>query len=350
MRNEKIKSLCYLALAALLFISSFAVAKYSSVRQVTNSLNLNITAKKSSEYMLKPGQEILQILTTDPRVNNVSYNYIEFCGISDVPWDAVATNIPVDVGDLGRIKLYYKYGDAGRNVLYFATDVPSETIIFNKESDNMFNNYNLLGWKILEINSTRAINIDTSLVETTENMFANCYSMKENDIVKYFDTSSVTNMSGMFYNCYALENLNLTNFDTSSVTDMSRMFESCRALADIDLSSFDTSHVKSLNSTFRDCTRLTTLDLSSFDTSALNHFGTDVSTSYMCYGCVSLRTIYASDAFNIEKMRDLYSSFMFFNCVSLVGGQGTTYDWLAIGKTRAHIDGINGPGYFTRKT
>lgn len=317
MRKEKKKPLLYLALFALLFASSFVVAKYFSVRQVTNSLNLNITAKKSSEYMLKPGQEILEILTTDPRVNNVSYNYIEFCGISDVPWDAVATNIPVDVGDLGRIKLYYKYGDAGRNVLYFATDVPSETIIFNKESDNMFNNYNLLGWKILEVNSTRAINIDTSLVETTENMFANCYSMKENDIVKYFDTSSVTNMSGMFYNCYALENLNLTNFDTSSVTDMSGMFESCRALADIDLSSFDTSQV--------------------------------VDMSRMFYGCDYLSKIYASDLFQVGS--SVTSTNMFLYCITLVGGNGTVYDNVHFDGQYARIDGgTSKPGYFTRKT
>ena len=41
---------------------------------------------------------------------------------------------------------------------------------------------------------------------------------------------------------------------------------------------------------------------------------------------------------------------MFYNCTSLVGGQGTTYDANHIDKTYAHIDGgPSNPGYFTEK-
>ena len=39
---------------------------------------------------------------------------------------------------------------------------------------------------------------------------------------------------------------------------------------------------------------------------------------------------------------------MFYGCVSLIGGAGTTYDPTFIDSTAARIDGgINSPGYFT---
>ena len=42
---------------------------------------------------------------------------------------------------------------------------------------------------------------------------------------------------------------------------------------------------------------------------------------------------------------------MFYNCTSLVGGQGTTYDYIHYNKDYAHLDGgTNNPGYFTAAT
>ena len=65
----------------------------------------------------------------------------------------------------------------------------------------------------------------------------------------------------------------------------------------------------------------------------------------MFKNCTSLTTIYCSQTWDIALM-----NYMFSNCTSLKGGQGTTY--LASNptdKTYAHIDGEGGSGYFTYK-
>lgn len=107
----------------------------------------------------------------------------------------------------------------------------------------------------------------------------------------------------------------LNKFDTSKVTDMSAMF-------------FDSA--------------ATSLDLSSFDTSKVT------STTEMFTYSTNLKTIYASDKFNINGSAD--ADAIFSNCTSLVGGAGTVYDSTKIDKTYARIDGgSSNPGYFTKK-
>ena len=64
--------------------------------------------------------------------------------------------------------------------------------------------------------------------------------------------------------------------------------------------------------------------------------------------CSSLVTIYAGDAFVTTKVTD---SNVFTGCGKLVGGAGTTFSRLYIGKEYARIDGgTASPGYFTSKT
>jgi hypothetical protein len=69
----------------------------------------------------------------------------------------------------------------------------------------------------------------------------------------------------------------------------------------------------------------------------------------MFYGCTNLRTIYVGSGWSTAAVTS--SSDMFFNCTSLVGGQGTTYSSSnPTDKTYAHIDGgPSNPGYFTAK-
>jgi len=70
--------------------------------------------------------------------------------------------------------------------------------------------------------------------------------------------------------------------------------------------------------------------------------------SWMFYGCRSLTTIYAGSGWSTAAVTS--SANMFWNCTSLVGGQGTTYDASHIDKTYARIDGgPSNPGYFTEK-
>ena len=149
----------------------------------------------------------------------------------------------------------------------------------------------------------------------------------------------VTSMALMFYNSKA-SSIDLSNFDTSNVTNMNWMFASSQATT-LDLSNFDTSKVTHMYEMFAD-SQATTLDLSSFNTSSI----TDM--SYMFYRCKNLKTIYASNKFNIANVTD--SDSMFDSVYNLVGGSGTVYDHSKIDKTYAHIDGgTSNPGYFTLK-
>ena len=72
-------------------------------------------------------------------------------------------------------------------------------------------------------------------------------------------------------------------------------------------------------------------------------------TLAVSYGCTNLRTIYVGSGWSTAAVTS--SSDMFFNCTSLVGGQGTTYSSSnPTDKTYAHIDGgTSNPGYFTDK-
>ena len=160
--------------------------------------------------------------------------------------------------------------------------------------------------------------------------------------LSYLNTSEVTNMLQMFSGCRKLTTLDVSHFNTSKVTDMYCMFYSCSSLTSLDLSHFNTSNVDYMREMFSNCYNLTNLDLSNFNTSKVT------SMSYMFKGCTSLRTIYVGNEWSTAAVSGSYD--MFYNCTSLVGGKGTTYNSSnPKDKTYAHIDGgPSNPGYFTR--
>jgi surface protein len=108
--------------------------------------------------------------------------------------------------------------------------------------------------------------------------------------MSYLNTSEVTNMAYMFYGCTSLTSLDLSSFNTSQVTDMTQMFRTSS----------------------------------------------------------NLQTIYVGNGWSTGAVT--YSSNMFSNCTSLVGGKGTAYDANHVDAAYAHIDGgPSNPGYFTDK-
>ncbi len=181
----------------------------------------------------------------------------------------------------------------------------------------------------------------TSAVTDMRWMFEGCKGLTALDL-SGFGTSAVTTMYRMFYGCSGLTALDLSGFDTSAVWDMSYMFKGCSSLTALDLSGFDTSAVTYMWGMFYGCSSLTALDLSGFDTSAVMYM------LEMFSGCYTLHTIYASDRFSTDG--NTANWHMFFECSSLVGGNGTAYDADHTDKTYARIDRPGTPGYFTEKT
>ena len=149
--------------------------------------------------------------------------------------------------------------------------------------------------------------------------------------------------SQSFVGLKGLESLRMENFDTSRVTNMTQMFNGCTNLKALDLSSFNTSNVTSMECLFQNCTNLETLDLSGFDTSNIT------SMRSMFWECNNLKTIYIESDWNTAKVNS--NDYIFRNCNSLVGGNGTAWDSSHEGElSYAKIDGgESNPGYFTEK-
>ena len=150
---------------------------------------------------------------------------------------------------------------------------------------------------------------------TTYSWFLGMGNLQSITGMSYLNTSEVTNMSQMFQNCYQLSSVDLSHFNTSKVTIMGFMFYYCNSLTSLDLSSFNTSKVTEMD--------------------------------YMFFYCYALRTIYVGNGWSTAAVTN--STSMFYNCTSLVGGRGTTYNASnPRDKTYAHIDGgTSNPGYFT---
>ena len=204
-----------------------------------------------------------------------------------------------------------------------------------------------------EDNQTLTFYYDTNRLTrpgTTYDVFPNAGWCNKDLVVKYvvfdqsFELVYPTSTISWFSEMGSLESITgIRYLKTDSVTDMSYMFFEC-GLSSLEmndyLSYFNTAKVKRMEWMFEGCNGLTTLDLTNFNTANV----TDM--SYMFDGCNDLTTIYVGDGWSNESVTN--SEKMFMYCLSLVGGQGTTFDYDHVDGSYAHIDGgPSNPGYFT---
>ena len=267
-------------------------------------------------------------------------------------------------------------------------------IVFDSSFKNYYpKNCNRLFYEYTQM--TEIIDIEkyfnTDSVTDMSEMFAKCYRLEKINL-QHFNTNNVTNMHGMFYNCCDLTKLDVSSFATQNVTNMSMIFDGCSNIQELDLSNFNTEKVEKMDNMFRNCYNLKHIDLNSFNTTNvsnmnsmfycckqineldLSKFNTAnvVNTGDMFSHCNKLKTIYVSERWNLDNVKNendtIYDGYywgteigynnesgnganiMFYNCPSLVGGNGTKFHALNIGKDFAKIDGGQiSPGYFTIK-
>ena len=191
----------------------------------------------------------------------------------------------------------------------------------------------------LNINS-----FDTSAVKNFESMFSGCSNLGSLD-VSHFNTEKAIKMNDMFKNCSKLTSIDTSGFTTTkALSTTSSMFEGCENLTELNVLNFDISNVIYMSAMFKECSKLTELDLSNFVRSSER-----IWADQMFMSCSSLKTIYATDDFNLIPKSNI--SNMFLGCTSIVGGKGTVYNpspepW----KRYARIDNPpDEPGYFTDK-
>ena len=185
---------------------------------------------------------------------------------------------------------------------------------------------------------------DTSSVKDANATFNGCSSLKTIDLSGW-DTSSLEHMYGMFFGCSSLTSLDLSSFDTSKVQTMNSLFSYCSSLVDVDVTSFDLSSLSGkgggLSAVFNECSSLVTLDLSSWSIPKA------MKMDDMFKNCSSLKTIYACEDWPFGELKGFSPTFD--GCISLVGGNGTTYSEQHADANFACIDRDGTPGYFTAK-
>ena len=110
------------------------------------------------------------------------------------------------------------------------------------------------------------------------------------------------------------------------------------------LGNIDTSTVTTMQRTFQNCISLRTIDLGDIS------FNSCTDTSHMFEGCINLLTIYVDDISYGLPASVTNKADMFWECNSLVGGEGTNYSFVMASGAYARVDygGIL-PGYFTLK-
>ncbi|MCR4664107.1 MAG: BspA family leucine-rich repeat surface protein [Paludibacteraceae bacterium] len=163
-----------------------------------------------------------------------------------------------------------------------------------------------------------------------------------------FNTANVTDMSQMFAGCVALKELNLGSFNTENVENMSSMFYNCVSLKQLDLHRFNTGKVKDMSAMFLmeiEGSKLEELNLANFQ------IRDGAKLEEMFAGCRKLKTIYCNYDWSTALYDDIDedTKYMFIDCNSLVGGNGTAYaEWKVKKAYIARPDGGEGnEGYFT---
>ena len=133
--------------------------------------------------------------------------------------------------------------------------------------------------------------------------------------------------------------------------DCDEMFENKTNIISIVLNNVKTEHITSMSRMFANCTSLKTLDLSNFDTENLKTTSLSSFDSGMFYNCKLLTTIYVGSKWDLTNVEPYRSMYMFYGCISLVGGEGTTFNSSHQDSEYARVDGgESNPGYLTLKT
>ena len=134
-------------------------------------------------------------------------------------------------------------------------------IIFSKpvtSLENFFNGNNDTNCKsIIYVDLSH---LNSSMLNSTYQMFKQCTSIKEINFTN-FQTTSINNMGEMFSDCNQLRSLDLSFFDTSSVTEMSNLFSGCTSLEYLDISYFNTGKLTAFTNMFSDATDIKYINL-----------------------------------------------------------------------------------------
>ena len=343
--------------------------------------NSRVTYGSSSVSTLETDEVKTRLITNDIKLpSDSSYLFagLEYYGIEGIDtWDtSVVTNMEGLVGgtlinqevvDLSNwnVSNVTNMKETFKGSLLKVTDMDVSTWNTSKVTDmsrmfqgyseitnldlSSFNTSNVTDFEhMLELTSLTSVNISNFDMSKWNNRSSGPFikGLFQGESTPSIETIIITNAklpsdsSNFFFSLSSLTELvGINTVDTSDVTDMYNMFKYCGSLEELDLSNWDVSNVTNMSSMFEECNSLTELDISGWDTSEVASMGS------MFSECSSLTTIYASESFVTDKL--VYPNGMFDDCESLVGGNGTYYEYEHIDQEYARIDTDDTPGYFT---
>ena len=251
------------------------------------------------------------------------------------------------------------------------------------ESSPIPRNWNML--KVTTIanlfyNCTKLKTADLSVLRTSSalsgstcanSIFMGCTSLTNAKLG--CDLSGVTSLRNLFRGCTSLTSFSFKGTIWGNLTSgCPSMFEGCTALYEVDLHASGLDGLRCFgDSMFRSCSHLRLVRFPNYTTENALAFGSSMfygcselvevdmsrcsstnegglfASAYMFRDCSALRTIYVSEDFGVPSQ---YVPGTFDNCVSLVGGAGTTFSSSHITSEYARIDNRpTTPGYFTYK-
>lgn len=306
-----------------MFTTSAGVYVKNNELHLYNTKGGRLIAKQDSSHLFEYTY-IDKIDTNNLDVSNVTDGSYMFYGCAN------STEIDVSQWDTSRIINFDKMFSNCQSLAFL--NVNNWDMISGRSLSDMFAYSGITDIDLSKWN--------TENINNLSNLFFSCTKLKQIDLHTW-DISSVSTCHWLFRDCSSLEFINIEGWDTSHVNNMERMFGECPKLTTIKgLNKLNTSNVRAMQVMFISDTSLKSLDLSSFDTRNC------IDTSQMFQNCYNLKSIYVSDTFVMTKVYK--STLMFLNCVSLIGGAGTTFVPSFIDGTAARIDGgVSNPGYFT---
>ena len=174
-------------------------------------------------YTLISGKEFIDVYNT----YNIAYGIdkIVFTD-SEIPSDCTNYKVVSSSGEPSVWVYRSSSGSSYEHTLYVTTQNPDRKVVFNENSNDMFN---------CSLNSRSNIgdiqfnHVDTSHVKDMSAMFRSC-NMTTLDL-RNFDFSSVTRTWGMFLYCDNLKNIYVSSLiDASKITEDTLMFKGCENL------------------------------------------------------------------------------------------------------------------------
>ena len=148
-------------------------------------------------------------------------------------------------------------------------------------------------------------------LENIDNMFKGCTSLTNVNLDNVILTENVTSMISLFEDCMSLQIIDLTNIDTTNINSFENMFKGCINLSEItglevisldnasslscmlegtrlvelDLSNWNLSNVSNISGLFKDCDLLTKLNLNTWNLQSVSTYDETFE------GCTSLNHI-----------------------------------------------------------